>query len=227
MEFSSRGFQRSTPSPAAGGPGHAPQPNHPIHKKAAQRIRDSKFLTALWIVFFGAVTVLVIALIFSIATKTGENSIVAGDKYQAVFLNTGQAYFGKIKKVNQDFIDLQDVYYLYNGASSGGTQNQSDANLSLVKLGTELHCPKDQMVIYRDQVTFWENLNDEGKVANAIKSWKDQNKDGVKCSTTAQQGTQQGTSPQQSTTTPTTGTSTPSSSGTSSGNNSSSTTPNP
>jgi hypothetical protein len=88
------------------------------------------------------------------------------------------------------------VYYLYNGSTN--SQDQAAANLSLVKLGTELHCPKDQMVIYRDQISFWENLNSDGKVATAIKQYKDQNKDGQKCSTTTQQSTQQGTSPQQS-----------------------------
>lgn len=194
MEFSSRGFQRSAATPT---PEQSPAPNNnrPIHKKAAQKLRGSKAVTSLWVVFFAALTVLVIALILSISTKSSETGLVGKDQYQAVFLSNGQAYFGKIKTLNNSYIDLRDVYYLYNGSSS---QDQTAANLSLVKLGTELHCPKDQMVIYRDQVSFWENINADGKVATAIKNWKDQNKNGQKCSTASQQNTQQqSTSPQQ------------------------------
>jgi hypothetical protein len=39
------------------------------------------------------------------------------------------------------------------------------------------------MVINRDQVQFWENLQADGQVANAVKSFKDQNPNGQKCST--------------------------------------------
>lgn len=196
MEFSSRGFQRSpqpaAASTAAGGGSHTPERSP--RKKGLNKLRESKSFMILWVVFFASITILVLAIIFSFATRQKESGLVNKDLYQAVFLNNGQAYFGKVKDINSSYIDLQDIYYLYNGSTDG--QNAAQ-NLSLVKLGTELHCPKDQMIIYRDQVTFWENLDKEGKVAVAIKDWKDQNPKGADCSSTTQQNTQQSTSPQQ------------------------------
>lgn len=194
MEFSSRGFQRS-PQPAAAGAGapHTPE-NRPAHKKAIHKVKESKLLSILWLVFVASIVVLILAIIFSFSAKSSESSLVNKDKYQAVFLDNGQAYFGKIKTLNNSYIDLRDIYYLYNGSNE---EQNTAQNLSLVKLGTELHCPEDRMVIYRDQVSFWENLNDDGKVVTAIKDWKKQNPNGQKCSQTNQQNTQQSTSPQQ------------------------------
>jgi len=199
MEFSSRGFQRS-PQPAASSNSTAPQQSdrRPVHKKAMHKLKESKSVAILWVVFFASIAILIIAVIFSLSARGSESGLVNKKGYQAVFLENGQAYFGKIKDINSSYIDLRDIYYLYNGSADG--QNTSQ-NLSLVKLGTELHCPEDRMVIYRNQVTFWENINDSGKVVTAINDWKKQNPNGQKCSEANQQSTQQqSTSPQQPTT---------------------------
>jgi hypothetical protein len=42
------------------------------------------------------------------------------------------------------------------------------------------------MVISQDQVSFWENLQADGQVAKAVKSYQDANPNGQKCSTTTQ-----------------------------------------
>lgn len=115
-----------------------------------------------------------------------EAKYVANDKYQAVFLTNGQVYFGKIRAVSPRFVDLQSIYYLSSQQAQPDTSKDSAANnnkFSLVKLGCELHGPYDQMIINRDQVTFWENLKDDGQVAKAISSWVQQNPNGQQCST--------------------------------------------
>lgn len=105
-----------------------------------------------------------------------DNGGVARDKYQAVFLNNDQVYFGKIKKVNDDTLVLTDIYYLQQTQKEGANQNQTSGQAgnqtSLAKLGDELHGPQDQMNINMDQVLFWENLKDDGKVVTAIKEYK-------------------------------------------------------
>ena len=40
------------------------------------------------------------------------------------------------------------------------------------ELGGELHGPEDVMYVSREQVLFWENLKDDGKVATAIKDYQ-------------------------------------------------------
>lgn len=134
----------------------------------------------------------VIVLLFNSGSKP-ESDYVDNSKLQAVFLNTGQVYFGNVESMNNRYIVLTNIYYLQT--SGGNTEAQSNeananANVSLVKLGCELHEPFDQMVINRDQVTFWENLGSNGQVATAVATFKKQNPDGQKC---ADQSTSAGT----------------------------------
>jgi hypothetical protein len=81
---------------------------------------------------------------------------------------------------------LSNVYYLQSSNSSNSSSSSaSNQNISLVKLGCELHRPYDTMVINSTQVTFWENLQADGQVAKAVAQFQQQNPDGQKCSTTS------------------------------------------
>ncbi len=101
-------------------------------------------------------------------------------KYQAVFLTNGQVYFGKLASSDAQTITLQDIFYLQviQQQPLQGTPEQQQAQaqqqpqISLVKLGEELHGPVDEMNINRGQVLFWEDLKDEGRVVQAIKEYK-------------------------------------------------------
>ena len=112
----------------------------------------------------------------------GGDSAIQRDKYQAVFLTNGQVYFGKLAGASGDSMQLTDVYYLQvqqdvqGETSTDQTQaptedaaKNDESQVSLAKLGSELHGPEDAMQINRDQVLFWENLTDESKVVSAIK----------------------------------------------------------
>jgi hypothetical protein len=95
--------------------------------------------------------------------------------YHAVFLSNGQVYFGKIVDTSSNFTMLEDIYYLQVSeplqqapAADAGTEPQ----LTLVKLGNELHGPKDFMKVNNTQVIFIEELKNDGKVAQAIAQYK-------------------------------------------------------
>jgi hypothetical protein len=96
--------------------------------------------------------------------------------YQAVFLSNGQVYFGKIQNENRRYLELTDIYYLQLKDSLQGQDiNKNDdekSDMSLVKLGNELHGPADRMLINRDQVLFIENLKNDSKVIKAIGEYK-------------------------------------------------------
>jgi len=105
-------------------------------------------------------------------------------KYQAVFLTNGQVYFGKVNSHSNSYLELLDIYYLQvkpvlqqgeegNENSNKNPQDQK-TELSLVKLGNELHGPLDKMIINKDQVVFIEDLKDDSKVTDAIKRYKQQ-----------------------------------------------------
>lgn len=109
---------------------------------------------------------------------TGEADIKK-DGFQAVFLKGGQVYFGKITKITTTQITLENIYYLRtNGAANSSIadiNNPGGNDVSLVKLGEELHGPEDVMRIERINVDFWENLKDDGQVVKAIKEYEKQN----------------------------------------------------
>jgi hypothetical protein len=94
-----------------------------------------------------------------------------GDRYQAVFLTNGQVYFCKLANVDDKYVKCNDIYYLQVQQTVQPDQNKDQQpQVSLAKLGSELHGPEDAMYINRDQVLFWENLKNDGKVVQAIQN---------------------------------------------------------
>jgi hypothetical protein len=162
----------------------------------------------LFIVIVGSALLLAfVALYLALSGgSAGEAKKVDSSKYQAVFLNGGATsgavayttYFGHVTTLNDKYFVLKDVYYLTTDQTNTGTA----ANPQLTKLGCQqLHSPYDEMYINRNQVAFWENLQDNGKVVQAIKQFQQQNPNGPNC-TAASTGTgTSGTSTQNSTTT--------------------------
>jgi len=145
-----------------------------------------KSLTLLSLALLVSIAILIIAISALAAFgKDGKQSRFVDDtKLQAVFLNGGQVYFGDITHLKDDYLRLTNVYYLrVNQQVQPNNKQQAEQDISLVKLGCELHGPEDEMIINNDQVIFWENLKTDGQVAKAVKQYVEQNPDGQKCET--------------------------------------------
>lgn len=173
MEFMSRGGR------AQGATGH-------YHKQDNWGTRAVRF--ELFVVIVGAALLLAaVALFVGLSSGTsGEQKQIDKSKYQAVFLNGGATsgsvayttYFGHITTLNDKYFVLKNVYYL----TTDQTSTSGQVNPQLTKLGCQqLHSPYDEMVINRSQVAFWENLQDNGKVVQAIKTFQQQNPNGPNC----------------------------------------------
>lgn len=101
----------------------------------------------------------------------------AQNVYQAVFLTNGQVYFGNVEDDARDPVILQDVYYLrvtqqLQPVPDPEESPQSVPQISLVKLGNELHGPTDEMRITRSQILFIEDLKEDSAVVRAITEFK-------------------------------------------------------
>ena len=176
---------RSAHSQPSGQSGQTFAANNTNTTRRSKPSSDGKWSRIGLIAGLVAIVVLLVAVIgLSIADNNDktkkqvtESSYVDSSKLQAVFLNTGQVYFGNIKSLNSKYFVVSNIYYLQ---TANGTNNASP-NVTLVKLGCELHQPDDQMVINRDQVTFWENLHESGQVAKAVTNFKKDNPQGQKC----------------------------------------------
>ncbi len=122
-----------------------------------------------------AIAALVIATLIGITVFRGGGVVSKSPekkKYQAVFLTNGQVYFGHLTNVGSSYATLDDVYYIQQGQQGGASPApaaNANNNLSLVKLGQEIHGPERTMQIASNQILFWENLKDDGKVVDAIK----------------------------------------------------------
>lgn len=117
------------------------------------------------------IIVVVIALVaagLGIWKMTAADASVKKDQYQALFLTNGQVYFGKLSKINDKYVELTDIYYLQVQQTVQPADKDKDPQVSLAKLGSELHGPEDKMSVNREQVLFWENLSNESKVVKVI-----------------------------------------------------------
>lgn len=107
--------------------------------------------------------------------------------YVAVFLANNQVYFGKISDVNSSYPILKDVYYLrvqrpltedadvkVEDKNVAGEQAKNE--LTLIKLGKEIHGPVDEIKLNKDYILYIEALKEESKVVKAIQQFKTENK---------------------------------------------------
>ncbi len=101
--------------------------------------------------------------------KNGSGTAAGAKGRQAVFLTNGQVYFGHLTNANSQYPVLKDIYYLQVQQSLQPAKDQNQQpQVSLVKLGNELHGPQDEMRINRDQILFYEDMKDDSKVNQAI-----------------------------------------------------------
>jgi ribosomal protein L35AE/L33A len=84
--------------------------------------------------------------------------------WKAVFLTSGQVYYGKITRAHGPFFKLEDVYYI----RVTPTEDKNKPDLSLVKLGNEIHGPQDAIYLNRDHILYIEELKEDGQVVKAI-----------------------------------------------------------
>jgi len=115
----------------------------------------------------GAVVALLV--LAGVAWRLGWLPWSGADTYQAVFLTNNQVYFGKLAKQNSQYPVLTDIYYLR--VTQPLQPSQPNPNISLIKLGDELHGPADKMEINRDQILFVEDLKPDSQVVTAIKDY--------------------------------------------------------
>jgi hypothetical protein len=148
------------------------EPAAPATSRRSDKSRTPVQTTLMWLLSAVAVVVLAWFALKAFGFLT-QDAAVNGKEYQAVFLTNGQVYFGKFSHTDSDYVKLTDIFYLQVQQSvqpSSSSSNQQP-QVSLAKLGGELHGPEDVMYIAKSQVLFWENLKTSGKVTQAIQKY--------------------------------------------------------
>ena len=90
-------------------------------------------------------------------------------QYQAVYTASGQLFFGKLQSTDGVYLTLQSPYTAQTSTADSAEQTTQDTT-TLVKVQDQKYGPEDSMAIRADQVMFWQNLRDDSKVTQAIKT---------------------------------------------------------
>lgn len=163
-----------------------------IKKTSAEQVEQEDFETpeqesgksgaVKWLITIIIIGVIILAGLWLLSKYSRFNILnlnTASNDWEAVFLTNGQVYFGKVAKETDDQLVLTEIYYLQvtqplQRSSDQNKPNQPQNELALVKLGNELHGPKDMMYINKDHVLFTEDLKNDSKVVQAIEDSKKQ-----------------------------------------------------
>lgn len=127
------------------------------------------------------------AITSSTGTAVTKISDAKASGYSAVFLSNNQVYFGKVSDLNSEFATLKEVYYLKIQNSlvppqegdvkvENKDQPQQKNELTLIKMGNELHGPTDEIKINSKHILYVEELKEDSKVVKAIKEYQQKNK---------------------------------------------------
>lgn len=102
--------------------------------------------------------------------------------WEAVYMTSGDVYIGKIKGSTSNVIKLSDAYLVQvlkqDENNSGGKANSfrltgSSNNLTLIKWGFNQPLKsKGELFISRNNIAFWEKLNDDSEVVKQLEAQK-------------------------------------------------------
>ncbi len=151
----------------------------PTPQSRRKKPSKSKKSWAIWLV--AVVTMILVTVVGFMVWQNSFNSKIQtsidNSKYQAVFFDNGQVYFGKLSILDREYFLLDDVFYVQSNAITGEDPDQepedsTENTQKLIKRGAEVHGPADPMVVSRDKVMFFENLKTDGKVTQLIRGYK-------------------------------------------------------
>lgn len=94
----------------------------------------------------------------------GSDDLRFATEYQAVFMDNGQVFFGRVQKSGPSFLTLRDVFYIQRQAS---TEEKGEPRNILLKRGREWHGP-DSMLINLEHVVLIEPVAPDSRVFQLI-----------------------------------------------------------
>jgi hypothetical protein len=128
-----------------------------------------------------AIIVSVIIVVFLAMVGFGgwwfwSKSKASDTQRQAVFLTNGQVYFGYVDNASSQIVHVRDIYYLKTqDLANPATDATGQKKLALIKMGSELHGPTNEVYINRDQILFIETMKSDSKVNQAIQKYSQSN----------------------------------------------------
>ena len=123
--------------------------------------------------------ILLSALQFSLHAKRYKR-LINESTYQVVTLTNGQTFFGKLERFGPSTYALIDVYYIQTeltpaeetttetGELTAETSDNLQERTTLVPLTSDPHQPYNHIVLNRDHMVSWQNLQPTSPILEAI-----------------------------------------------------------
>lgn len=124
----------------------------------------------------GLVVVLVLALIAGYAGyAVSKPKAGSTQKFHAVFLNSGQVYFGTIQSEDEQNVVLSNVFYIQTVDQQLPPETEGDAprtvpQQQLVMKGDEPYAPSNTIRINRSQIVVVEDLTEQSQILQQIRA---------------------------------------------------------
>jgi hypothetical protein len=115
-------------------------------------------------ILLGMFFFLAIGLVLAGCREGASQAFKIEGEYQAVFLDNGQIFFGKLSDTGSEYLMLKDVYYIENKVNP---QTKVQAGV-LVKRGNEWHGPGYMRINSRHIVAI-EPVASDSKIAQLIR----------------------------------------------------------
>ena len=120
----------------------------------------------------GCLSLIMLAAVLAVCAAscgTRGEDLSFNTEYQAVFVDNGQVFFGKLERGGSGHPLLRDVYYIGRQASPDGKEVKN----ILLKRGAEWHAP-DFMYLTASHIVMIEPVSPISRVAELIKDLKTQ-----------------------------------------------------
>ena len=132
----------------------------------------------LWTIIIALIVVVVGVAGWAIWSNSKSSATgIDSSRYQAVFLSNGQIYFGKLSSFNEESFKITSVYYPQaqtTGEDAAADVQSEQSNISLFRITDGVHGPDDEMIVMKNQILYYENLQANSKVTQLIEQNKAQ-----------------------------------------------------
>ena len=116
-----------------------------------------------------SLAIIIAGSIFALLFLLPKGERINSGGYQVVYMSTGQAYFGKLKNTDGDYLVLSTPYTAQDVKGEG---ENAQSSTTLIKVSQQQYGPDEAMSLKSEQVLFWQNLRSDSKVSQAIKNTK-------------------------------------------------------
>lgn len=115
------------------------------------------------------VAVLLVGFVLAWIFLIPHGQRVDSSTYQVVYLDNGQAYFGKLQNTSGEYLVMTSPYTAQDVKAPDQTDSEKDSTqTTLLPVKSQVYGPQDSIALRAEKVLFWQNLEKNSKITQAI-----------------------------------------------------------